>query len=39
MGYLRDATGSFNAGLAGLSCFLFVSMALTYSLRFFIQRE
>jgi MFS transporter, ACS family, tartrate transporter len=39
MGYLKDATGSFNAGLAGLSAFLFVSVALTYSLRFFIQRE
>ena len=39
MGFLKDATGSFDAGLMVLSGFLFLSMACALSLKRLIVRE
>ena len=39
MGFLKDATGSFNAGLTVLSGFLFLSTALAFSLKRLIEQE
>jgi MFS family permease len=39
MGFLRDATGSFNAGLLALSGFLFVSTVLAFMLKLVISTE
>ncbi len=39
MGFLKDATGSFNTGLMVMSGFLFVATALTFSLKLLIKRE
>jgi len=39
MGFLKDATGSFNAGLMVLSGFLFLSTALAFSLKRLIVQE
>ncbi len=39
MGFLKDATGSFNAGLLALSGFLFVSVALAFTLKLLIKHE
>jgi sugar phosphate permease len=39
VGWLKDATGSFSAGLAGMGAFLLLSTILTLALRLFVPRE
>jgi ACS family tartrate transporter-like MFS transporter len=39
VGWLKDFTGSFSAGLAGMGAFLLLSTVLTLTLRLFVQRE
>jgi len=39
MGFLKDATGSFNTGLLAMSGFLFVATALSFSLKLVIKKE
>jgi MFS transporter, ACS family, tartrate transporter len=39
VGWLKDATGSFSAGLAGMGAFLLLSTVLAWALRLFVPRE
>jgi hypothetical protein len=39
MGFLKDATGSFDTGLMVMSGFLFAATAMTFSLKLLIKRE
>jgi nitrate/nitrite transporter NarK len=39
VGWLRDATGSFSAGLMAMAALLALSTAMSWSLRFFIAAE
>jgi MFS transporter, ACS family, tartrate transporter len=39
VGWLKDVTGSFSAGLAGMGAFLLLSTVLAWALRLFVPRE
>jgi ACS family tartrate transporter-like MFS transporter len=39
VGWLKDLTGSFSAGLAGMGAFLLLSTVLAWALRLFVPRE
>ncbi|MDH0746852.1 MFS transporter [Pseudomonas sp. GD03842] len=39
MGFLKDYTGSFNAGLMAMGCIMFVAAAMVMSLRLFLREE
>ena len=39
MGFMKDATGSYNGGLMAMSGFLFLAMVLALAMRQFIARE